>query len=284
MTTLIEIDSAATGYRKILDTIITAGEDVSPRGLSCRELRNVAIELKNPAQNLTTGVGRKMNTRIAAAEALQLVAGVQYPGLMSSISNGKFDEFLDGGAFHGAYGPRIASQMQPMIDRLETDRSTRRAVVSIWNPSLDTFTEGLHDYPCTISLNFHIRKNFIHMTTHMRSNDAWLGWPYDVFQFTELQQTISNITGFYLGTYTHLVDSMHLYQPNLQMVDAIKTEPKDEPDQPGGIWNAITWNEAAYSAASLIHGNDPVDDKDDESSLNYEWYLAQANHHSWSLR
>jgi thymidylate synthase len=288
MTTLIEIDSAATGYKKILDTIYSRGEVVSPRGRSTKELRNVVIELAHPEQNLTLNVGRRMNERIAAAEALQLIGGVQYPALMSSISANKFDRFLDGGAFHGSYGPRIAPQMPRVIDRLESDHSTRQAVVSIWNPALDLYQEGLRDLPCTVSLNFHIRGQHLHMTTHMRSNDAWLGWPYDVFQFTELFHTVANIIGYYSGTYTHVVDSMHLYEDDFDKLDniTVTSVPETIPEG-GGVWNSLSWTEAAKSARFLMDGRDPSKDlfqlHDSIDILNYDWYLAQTKHATWRL-
>jgi thymidylate synthase len=46
----------------------------------------------------------------------------------------------------------------------------------------------------------------------MRSNDAWLGLPYDMFQFTQLFQTVCRVLGVPAGTYTHTAWSLHLYE------------------------------------------------------------------------
>jgi hypothetical protein len=48
----------------------------------------------------------------------------------------------------------------------------------------------------------------------MRSNDVWLGFPYDVFVNTCLQQILANEMQLELGTYTHHVGSLHLYEKN----------------------------------------------------------------------
>lgn len=50
------------------------------------------------------------------------------------------------------------------------------------------------------------------MTTYMRSNDLWFGFPYDVFQFTCMQILMSMELELELGTYTHIAGSLHLYE------------------------------------------------------------------------
>jgi thymidylate synthase len=45
----------------------------------------------------------------------------------------------------------------------------------------------------------------------MRSNDLFLGLPYDVFLFTFLQELMSIELGVQLGTYFHYAGSMHAY-------------------------------------------------------------------------
>jgi hypothetical protein len=50
------------------------------------------------------------------------------------------------------------------------------------------------------------------MIVNMRSNDVFLGVPYDVFSFTMLQEYIAMRTGFQLGSYFHNAGSFHLYE------------------------------------------------------------------------
>lgn len=45
----------------------------------------------------------------------------------------------------------------------------------------------------------------------MRSNDAYLGLPHDVFCFTMLQEIVARSLSHEIGTYRHFVGSMHLY-------------------------------------------------------------------------
>jgi thymidylate synthase len=49
----------------------------------------------------------------------------------------------------------------------------------------------------------------------MRSNDIWLGVPYDYFVFTSLQTKMAMELGVDVGEYTHFAGSLHLYKRDL---------------------------------------------------------------------
>ncbi|RYH39567.1 MAG: hypothetical protein EON54_18795 [Alcaligenaceae bacterium] len=68
------------------------------------------------------------------------------------------------------------------------------------------------DIPCTCTMQFVIRNRRLHMLTSMRSNDAWLGLPHDVFAFTMIQELVARSVGVELGEYRHSVGSLHLYE------------------------------------------------------------------------
>jgi len=48
----------------------------------------------------------------------------------------------------------------------------------------------------------------------MRSNDAFIGLPHDVFSFTMLQEIMARSLAVELGTYKHAIGSLHLYDEN----------------------------------------------------------------------
>ena len=52
------------------------------------------------------------------------------------------------------------------------------------------------------------------MMTTMRSNDIYLGFPYDVFVFTMIQRYVAGAIDMEVGPYHHHVGSMHLYDTN----------------------------------------------------------------------
>jgi len=119
----------------------------------------------------------------------------------------------------GAYGYRIAkntclNQLNLIIEHLKAMPDSRQAIITMWNAD-DLYAsvyDKHNDIPCTISLQFFIRFNSLSMITTMRSNDAWLGLPYDIFTFTCIQRLVANALNIPTGTYTHQVGSMHLYE------------------------------------------------------------------------
>jgi thymidylate synthase len=61
-----------------------------------------------------------------------------------------------------------------------------------------------------------IRDDRLMMFTNMRSNDAFIGLPYDIFAFTMIQEILARTLDFEVGTYKHAVGSLHLYESNLK--------------------------------------------------------------------
>src|SRR5690606_26043016 len=55
--------------------------------------------------------------------------------------------------------------------------------------------------------------------TVMRSNDLWLGLPYDIMMFTRLQSAMAWALGVRVGKYVHTTFSLHLYERDIPKVD-----------------------------------------------------------------
>jgi thymidylate synthase len=204
-----------TGYLELVDWVLSAGKPVSPRGYKTYEIQDATFTLQNPLDTLPVGIGRKPKLAIGAAEALLLCGGIASPGLLTSVSN-SFRRFMEGGDLHGGYGRRIGPQFARAADRLLKDPDTRQAVMTVWDPFYDQL--DTRDLPCTIAMNFRIRDDKLNMGVVMRSNDIWLGTPYDVFMFTQLQATMANVIGREVGTYTHHAWSLHAYERNLEAI------------------------------------------------------------------
>jgi thymidylate synthase len=256
-----EINSLADGYKEIIDTVLKNGEEVSPRGQLTRELTNVTIKLNDPSDVLLDGTNRRnYRPEIGVAEALQLVGGFSDTALLERITK-TFARFKDGSALHGAYGPRVQSQIPRIIRRLKNDHDTRQAVVTIWDPMYDGDDEFTpKDLPCTVYLSFRIRHDKLIMETHMRSNDAWLGFSYDAIQFTTLQQTVASILQVDVGPYIHYADSFHLYERNFEDAEQV-TYPEDNARRLHlyGI-AADDWSEAQEVSHDVVYTDVALDE------------------------
>jgi hypothetical protein len=69
-----------------------------------------------------------------------------------------------------------------------------------------------------------VRDGALELIVYMRSNDVWLGWPYDVVMFTVLHEALAVDLGLALGQYTHVAGSLHLYDRNSDKAVRIAAE------------------------------------------------------------
>lgn len=263
------VDDLQYGYPGVVESVFNDGEVAWPRGLKTHEIRGVELVVKRPWQTLPIGVGRSVNTKIAAVEALQLIGGVLHPELLVKASKA-FGEFMDGGTFHGGYGQRVRSQLPAVQRRLLKDPDTRQAVVTLWDPQHDLFTSDAKDYPCTIALQFIVRNHTLELHTHMRSNDVWRGLAYDAFVFTQLQQAMAASLDFECGDYHHHVVSLHLYDTDVPAVMKMLEAPTEPLAWMMGslIRQPMTYELVMLVARGLLRGKDVTV----ESNSTLGWY------------
>lgn len=256
--------TAPTGrlaYPSILAAVIAGGYARKARNLPTIDLGPTLIELDSPYNALPVGVGRNLSRRVAAAEAVQLIGAFSDPKLLFAASP-NFQRYAeDDGHFHGAYGVRIGEQLACAYDKLRDDPDTRQAVIILWDPKLDN-DGGHRDYPCTLTLVFSRgSKGFLELDVTMRSNDVWRGFPYDIFQFTQLQLTLARALGWEPGTYRHHALSFHLYLDDLDAAKLVVARaeqqwPEFTEELPTGFGNKA-WNlgDAMATAAVIPYGD-----------------------------
>lgn len=179
------------------------------------ECINAVTVIKDPTRCIMLNDVRKMPFRYAVGEFLWYLSGnssVKEIGKYSKVWEKLSD---DGFTANSNYGYCVKykfgfNQYDYVKKLLMKDSATRQAVIHIKEAN----NKESKDVNCTVCLQFFIRENKLYLTTYMRSNDLWLGFPYDVFQFTNLQVLLSMELGLELGTYTHIAGSLHLYERN----------------------------------------------------------------------
>ena len=93
---------------------------------------------------------------------------------------------------------------------LKNNPNSRQAVIHIKEPR-DLVNRPSKDVNCTIAMQFLLRDNKLDLIVTMRSNDIWLGLPYDVFNFTCMQIQMAMELGVNIGVYYHNAGSLHMY-------------------------------------------------------------------------
>jgi len=170
---------------------------------------------------------------MAAAEALWYMSGESDVKAMLPFAPQYIKYAEDDGHANGAYGRRMFrldfDRLEAAVSALRSDPDSRRVVVPLWHAADLVDGHGPNakrDVPCTISIHFMIRDSALHMFVHMRSQDVWLGMPYDVFWNCTLMHVIAAELGVAIGTYTHYCDSLHLYDKHrAAAVEAVQRYP-----------------------------------------------------------
>lgn len=210
---------ANTAWYVLLDRVMSKGDEVAPRGLPTREIlgHKTELDMRFP---VITNTARGMGYKFMCAEAAWILSGDNRVETIAPYSKAISNFSDDGVFFFGAYGPRIRDQLRHVIQALATDADTRQAVLSIWRPNPPV----TKDVPCTLTAQFTLRNDRIDCFVNMRSSDAWLGVPYDWFNFTMLTGVaallLTKRTGvtYRMGTLHFYAASQHLYATNYPKV------------------------------------------------------------------
>ncbi|POF34134.1 thymidylate synthase [Roseibium marinum] len=206
------------------------GEQIAPRGQSTREVLGVQFTLSNPKNRIITLPSRRFSLPLAIGELCWHLRGDDDVAKLAYYANSWLQFSDDGKRVQGScYGkkllggtPKNPDHLSRMINLLNTDPSTRRATVSFIDNLADF--ENSKDISCVNSIQLLIRNDSLHMFTLMRSNDVFLGVPYDVFLFTNLLEFISLRLKIKMGSYRHFATSLHMYERNMASCAAIEKE------------------------------------------------------------
>ncbi len=206
--------------------VMRFGKNLDSRNGPCKELVGWSAKLVNTDFAFLTDPIRKLSASYAAAELIwYLSQETDIAGIVAYAP--QYEKFAEDGKAFGAYGWRWrsnpgfislagddSSQLGVVCNLLSVSPSTRQAVVAHWDSGdlMHAVVGEKKDLPCTLSLQFLARDGQLHMITTMRSNDVWLGLPYDIFCFTGIQRIMADALGLGYGTYTHNVGSIHIYQ------------------------------------------------------------------------
>jgi thymidylate synthase len=208
---------------ELLHKLYREGRRVSPRQQAVQELIGVHFVLQNPRHNVLVHPARNLNHRFMLAEWLWMWFGRDDVATIAQY-NKQIAQFSDNGInFNGAYGVPIKKQWPRLLETLRADPDSRQAVLAIYQPP----TTPTKDVPCTIALQFLVRRGRLETVAIMRSSDIWLGLPYDVFNFTMLGQCLAAQLGVRPGPLTMHLGSSHLYERDFDAAERVLSDPEN---------------------------------------------------------
>ncbi len=224
----------ADAYLAVLSRVTHGHQyQTTTRGNTAREILNASFTLRDPLNRSPYLEARKANIVFNHAEVLWYLSGRDDLAMIAHYASRLRRFSGDGRRLSGsAYGPRLfrpgpdgTSQFERVVPLLRDDSDTKRAVMLVMQPG-ELADPANPDVAYTLALHLMLRGGALHMTAHMRANDALTGLLCDVFSFsfTFIQEHAARLLGVPVGTYTHHADSMHINLPDLPKADAILRE------------------------------------------------------------
>lgn len=179
------------------------------------EVLNAVTVITDPTRGIVQSDIRKMPMRYAVGELMWYLSGNPTLEAIRNYTTAWDRMSDDGVTVNSNYGWCIKykygfDQWEFVKNMLKTDPLSRQAVLHIKTAN----NKPSKDVNCTVCLQFLLRDGKLHATVYMRSNDIWMGFPYDVFSFTAMQCKMAMELGVGIGTYTHIAGSLHLYERN----------------------------------------------------------------------
>ena len=209
-------DAFEKWYEKLTENI---SNEKSRDGEVVGECINAITIIDDPTRCIMKSKIRKLPMRYCVGELLWYLSGNNKLSEIQKYTKAWDRMSDDGETVNSNYGYCIQKkfgfdQWEYVLNMLSKNEESRQAIIHIKTAD----RKESKDVNCTISLQFLIREGKLYMITYMRSNDLWMGFPNDVFQFTCMQICLAMKLNVDLGTYTHIAGSLHLYKRDFDKI------------------------------------------------------------------
>ena len=222
------------------DILVNDAISIPSRNGDCRSLYEFTYRLTDPMKRHLSLAGRKSNIFQLVGETIWVLSGSgKVTGYLETLMPRAPQYSDDGEVWRAAYGPRLFAynQLTDVVKFFERDgKMTRRAVVSIFFPEYDTFTQlekvGLtdsKDFSCNNLMYFYVTPDDrFHLKVTNRSNDSVFGQGINITEFSVIQELIflkvkqihPELT---LGDLTISSNNYHAYDSTVDQVRAVSS-------------------------------------------------------------
>lgn len=137
---------------------------------------------------------------------------------------------------HGNLGPVYGAQwrnfnnegtdqLMKLIDSLKNNPSSRRHIISAWNPSQ---VDEMALPPCHTLMQFYVSsdKKYLSCQLYQRSADTFLGVPFNIASYALLTCMLAQVCGYEPKEFIHTIGDAHIYKNHF---DVVKTQIEREP-------------------------------------------------------
>lgn len=129
--------------------------------------------------------------------------------------------------FKTDYKGKGIDQLKSCIDLIKNDPSSRRIVMSAWNPSdLDKMALP----PCHMFCQFFVANGELSCMMYQRSCDLGLGVPFNIASYSLLTYMVAHVCGLKPGEFIHVLGDCHVYKNHVESLkEQITRTPNDFP-------------------------------------------------------
>jgi thymidylate synthase len=114
----------------------------------------------------------------------------------------------------------VIDQIAQAIETIKTNPTSRRNIVTAWNPAeIDTIVTSGGLPPCHTLFQFNVRGDKLDLHLYQRSADTFLGVPFNIASYSLLLAMVAQVTGRQPGDFIHTLADTHLYLNHLEQVD-----------------------------------------------------------------
>lgn len=123
----------------------------------------------------------------------------------------------------------VVDQIRDLVEQIKINPSSRRLVVSAWNPVVlpDTAISPRENAelgkqalpPCHCLFQFYVQNGRLSCQLYQRSADVFLGVPFNIASYSLLTMMLAQVTGLEAGDFVHTFGDAHLYINHLDQVE-----------------------------------------------------------------
>jgi thymidylate synthase len=213
----IERDTIAQAHEEVIKQILLDGKIIMTKhGITQEYPEGIAIKVNHPMKEFRISTCSNFTEQKAKLYSKQLLSVIPKTGTNKDFDyncgNRWFDypqvDYLDAYIEGDGDGNGFNQVENMIINELNKDKSSRRAVICSINPGIDYFKTHI---PCISFLQFLIRDEQINCEVYTRSNDMLSAWGADAYALSDFHNYISKQLNIEQGFIEIISISAHIY-------------------------------------------------------------------------
>lgn len=228
-----------TDYERALYHVLANGVESSDRtGVGTRSVFGLQMRF-DLAAGFPCITSKRVHFKSVVAELVWLLSGSTNVRDLQALGCTIWDEWAQpDGSLGPVYGKQWRNfggddriigtdQIQWVVDEIRRNPSSRRLIVSAWNPQ-EIGQMALP--PCHTLFQFYVRDGKLSCHLYQRSADMFLGVPFNIASYAALTHMVAACTGLEVGEFIHTIGDAHIYNNHIEQVrEQLSREPRPLP-------------------------------------------------------